>query len=234
MIAPYLLAGYPYGPIQLCMVVAMFEVARLHTLARSLMACDVATAVISAAVISRLLNQVGMAGLMLVLWASWLIIPWSLGALAHVRAAAMQRMHRDLAARAALEERMRIAKEVHDIAGHGFSAVAMQAGVALLVFDEQPDQARKSLDAIQTTSTKCRLIREARSGSTFRYNVPSRTVTLSAPSSSSTCTRARSNGSAATRRTPRPRSSLTVPWRNNVPSEITPRRSQTCWTSPSK
>src|SRR5215217_6810412 len=29
LVASYLLLGYPYGPIQLCMVIAMFEVARL-------------------------------------------------------------------------------------------------------------------------------------------------------------------------------------------------------------
>lgn len=39
------------------------------------------------------------------------------------------------------------------MAGHGFAAVAMQAGVALLVFDEQPEQARQSLEAIRSTST---------------------------------------------------------------------------------
>src|SRR5687767_2426751 len=34
----YLLGGYPYGPIQLCMVLAMFEVARRERLRTSLLA----------------------------------------------------------------------------------------------------------------------------------------------------------------------------------------------------
>jgi signal transduction histidine kinase len=55
--------------------------------------------------------------------------------------------------RARLEERLRLAREVHDAAGHGLAAVAMQAGVALLVLDERPDQARASLEAIRATST---------------------------------------------------------------------------------
>jgi signal transduction histidine kinase len=49
---------------------------------------------------------------------------------------------------------MRLAREVHDVAGHGLAAVAMQAGVALLVFEERPDQARESLEAIRSTSVK--------------------------------------------------------------------------------
>jgi DNA-binding NarL/FixJ family response regulator len=84
----------------------------------------------------------------------WLIIPWSLGALVQVRSAAARRARQELVARAALEERMRVASEVHDVAGHGLAAVAMQAGVALLVFDEQPKQARESLEAIQSTSVQ--------------------------------------------------------------------------------
>ena len=54
----------------------------------------------------------------------------------------------------ALEERIRVTQEIHDVAGHGFAAVAMQAGVALLVLEERPDQARRSLEAIRETSTR--------------------------------------------------------------------------------
>ncbi|MCG5220167.1 histidine kinase [Streptosporangium soli] len=57
-----------------------------------------------------------------------------------------------VAARAALEERSRIAGEVHDVAGHGLATIAMQAGVALLMFEERPEQARESLEAIRETS----------------------------------------------------------------------------------
>ncbi|GAA2381867.1 histidine kinase [Nonomuraea africana] len=49
-------------------------------------------------------------------------------------------------------ERARIAGEVHDAAGHGFSTIAMQAGLALLVLEESPEQARESLRAIRETS----------------------------------------------------------------------------------
>ena len=67
-----------------------------------------------------------------------MILPWSLGALVNVTAAARVRARQDLVARTAAAERLRLAGEVHDVAGHGFALVAMHAGVALLVLDERP------------------------------------------------------------------------------------------------
>ncbi|MFF5211419.1 sensor histidine kinase [Streptosporangium sp. NPDC000396] len=51
-------------------------------------------------------------------------------------------------------ERARIAGEVHDAAGHGLATIAMHAGVALLLLDERPEQARASLEAIRDTSVR--------------------------------------------------------------------------------
>jgi signal transduction histidine kinase len=150
----YLVGGYPYGPIQLCMVVAMFEVARRFRLRTSLLACGLAAAAAVAFVLSRLAREADLPAVLVLGWTSWLVVPWSLGALVQVRSAAAERARHDLVARVALEERMRVAQEVHDVAGHGFAAVAMQAGVALLVLEERPDQARRSLEAIRETSTR--------------------------------------------------------------------------------
>lgn len=154
LVAAYLLLGYPYGPIQLCMVFAMFEVARLRPLRTSLLACATAVGVTAAAMLFRALMRAETPLLLLAVWASWLVIPWAVGALVQIRAAAARRAREELVARAALEERLRIARDVHDVAGHGFAAVAMQAGVALLVFDERPAQIKESLEAIQSTSAK--------------------------------------------------------------------------------
>lgn len=54
--------------------------------------------------------------------------------------------------RYAYEERMRIARDVHDVVGHSLSVITMQAGVALHVLDRRPDQVAASLEAIRTTS----------------------------------------------------------------------------------
>jgi signal transduction histidine kinase len=54
--------------------------------------------------------------------------------------------------RAATEERLRMAQDLHDGVGHGLAVIAMQAGVALHVLDKDPDSARASLVAIRDTS----------------------------------------------------------------------------------
>ncbi|MFE9412875.1 sensor histidine kinase [Streptomyces sp. NPDC006704] len=51
-----------------------------------------------------------------------------------------------------VEERMRIARELHDVVAHSLSIVAVQAGVGHHVIGSRPDEAAKSLAAIETTS----------------------------------------------------------------------------------
>ena len=57
-------------------------------------------------------------------------------------------------ARAATEEQLRMAQDLHDGVGHGLAVIAMQAGVALHVLDRDPEAARRSLEAIRDTSTE--------------------------------------------------------------------------------
>jgi signal transduction histidine kinase len=52
------------------------------------------------------------------------------------------------------DERLRIAREVHDVLAHSLSAITVQAGVGLHLLDRDPDQARSALTAIRTTSTE--------------------------------------------------------------------------------
>ena len=49
-------------------------------------------------------------------------------------------------------ERMRIAREVHDVVGHSLSVIHLQAGVALHVLEKRPEQVAASLEAIRLTS----------------------------------------------------------------------------------
>jgi len=150
----YLLIGYPYGPVQLCFVIATFEVARSRAPRLSLLICGPAALVSSAAVYARLTRDVDTPWLLALAWTGWLIVPWLLGTLANVVQANRERLRRELIARGALEERTKLAQEVHDVAGHGFALVVMQAGVALLVLHEKPEQARRSLEAIRLTGTR--------------------------------------------------------------------------------
>jgi signal transduction histidine kinase len=50
------------------------------------------------------------------------------------------------------EERLRIAREMHDVLAHTIAAVNVQAGVAADVIDEAPDKARASLQDIRRQS----------------------------------------------------------------------------------
>ena len=50
------------------------------------------------------------------------------------------------------EERLRIAREVHDVVAHAMVAINVQAGVAAHRLDKDPEQARSALRAIKDTS----------------------------------------------------------------------------------
>ncbi|MGW7423024.1 sensor histidine kinase [Streptomyces sp. NPDC054813] len=52
--------------------------------------------------------------------------------------------------RAVVEERARMAREVHDVVAHTLSVMVVQAGAADDVFTQRPDQARQALRAIET------------------------------------------------------------------------------------
>jgi signal transduction histidine kinase len=56
------------------------------------------------------------------------------------------------AAQAAMAERLRIARELHDIVAHSIGIIAIQAGSGRSVFDARPDQAREALAAIEANS----------------------------------------------------------------------------------
>ena len=56
--------------------------------------------------------------------------------------------------RAVLEERVHIARELHDVVAHHLSVVALQAGLAKLRFHSDPDVAEKALKAVSETSSR--------------------------------------------------------------------------------
>jgi len=53
-----------------------------------------------------------------------------------------------------VEERLRIARELHDVVSHHLSVVSVQANLARYVFDSSPDTARGALDTIAGTATE--------------------------------------------------------------------------------
>ena len=58
----------------------------------------------------------------------------------------------ELADRAVTDERLRIARELHDVVAHTMSVVAVHAGTGRMVADEDPAAARQALATIETTT----------------------------------------------------------------------------------
>src|SRR5215218_2772021 len=71
---------------------------------------------------------------------------------AQQRAAELEQAREELARRAVTEERLRIARELHDVVAHSMSIIAVQSGVGAHVLDSQPEEARKALVAVEATS----------------------------------------------------------------------------------
>jgi signal transduction histidine kinase len=85
-------------------------------------------------------------------FAGFVVVAWLLG-----RGFGQSRRYREELARqhavsAATDERLRIAREVHDVVGHSMSVIAVQAAFARLVLHRSPQEAEAALDAIGLTS----------------------------------------------------------------------------------
>lgn len=68
-----------------------------------------------------------------------------------------EQLHQEQAARAeyaVTAERLRIARELHDVVAHHLSVVSIQAGLASYVFDTDPPTAQQALGAVVATSNE--------------------------------------------------------------------------------
>ncbi|MFI0235409.1 sensor histidine kinase [Streptomyces sp. NPDC016845] len=61
-------------------------------------------------------------------------------------------LHDQAVAEAVTAERLRIARELHDLVSHSISVIAIQSGVASRVIETRPKEARDALRAIEATS----------------------------------------------------------------------------------
>jgi signal transduction histidine kinase len=80
------------------------------------------------------------------------IIAWTTGYSVRQRRRYAVRLQDEAASKAVAQERLRIARELHDVVAHSMSVIAVQAGYGQYVIDSQPGDARAALGAIQTTS----------------------------------------------------------------------------------
>jgi signal transduction histidine kinase len=146
--------GYPGGPIWLPLIVAYFTAAvRGYRLAAAI------TAAAGFGVFPWLdyvlRNAHPPSAIFLGALAAWLLVVLGAAEIVRIRrerAAEKARIHEEEQLRRASEERLRIARELHDAIGHHLSLINVQSGVALHLAEQLPDQARNSFAAIKQAS----------------------------------------------------------------------------------
>ncbi|WP_158842265.1 sensor histidine kinase [Saccharothrix deserti] len=77
---------------------------------------------------------------------------WALGYTARIRRSYEARKAVEAASKAVADERMRIARELHDVVAHSLSLITVKAGVAAHVASSQPEEAQEALQVIESTS----------------------------------------------------------------------------------
>ena len=80
------------------------------------------------------------------------IIAWLIGHSIRQAQAQAELLRAQAAAQTVMAERLRIARELHDIVAHSIGIIAIQAGAGRRVFDARPAEARDALAAIEATS----------------------------------------------------------------------------------
>jgi signal transduction histidine kinase len=78
-----------------------------------------------------------------------LVIVWTVGYAVQQRRTYLAHLRDRAASDAVTRERLRIARELHDVVAHSMTVVTVQAGFGEYVFDSQPAEARAALGAIQ-------------------------------------------------------------------------------------
>ncbi|MFJ5925563.1 sensor histidine kinase [Kitasatospora sp. NPDC092948] len=76
-------------------------------------------------------------------------IAWLIGHAVHQSHTHAETLRAQATEQAIASERLRIARELHDMVAHNIGIVAMQAGAARRVFDTQPERARAALGEVE-------------------------------------------------------------------------------------
>jgi signal transduction histidine kinase len=155
LLTTYFALDYPFGPVFISLVVALFNATMNGPRLLAWTTGYAASAVMfTVMVFTRSTDgPVSWTGAGAIL--AWISLVMGLGELAKARrdraeqAAAAQA---ELDRRQASEERLRIAREVHDVLAHHVSLINVQSGVALHLIDSQPEQVREALTAIKQSS----------------------------------------------------------------------------------
>ncbi|MEU6293778.1 sensor histidine kinase [Streptomyces erythrochromogenes] len=156
----YVACGYPYGPVFLSLALACFAavVAGRRRAAWGAVGLLWAGHLLIGHWLYRWLPPDGDGPTP---WAqevgvtAWVLAVLAVSELVRVRREqwARERSERAAAAKRRVdEERLRIARELHDVLAHSISVINVQAGVGLALLDSDPEQARSALTVIKEAS----------------------------------------------------------------------------------
>jgi signal transduction histidine kinase len=148
----YLAAGYPYGPIVASFLFALISAVCLGHRRPAWVVAGLAYLGLIAVIWPRLGPP---SWWVLSGAAAWLLLILAGGELTRARRERLVRERRaraEAVERVATEERLRIARDLHDVLAHHVSLINVQAGTALHLLDERPELAREALTAIKASS----------------------------------------------------------------------------------
>ncbi|ROS40965.1 sensor histidine kinase [Amycolatopsis thermoflava] len=149
----YYSTDHPGGPAVVVPTIALFVLTR----ARGPLVAGIAG---SAVILAGLVVYFARGGELVLdaragLFVVWLVAVLGIGTAVRNRVAARLAAEQEAAerqSRLAEQERLRIAREVHDVVAHSLAMINVQAGVAVHVADRRPDQAVAALQAIKEAS----------------------------------------------------------------------------------
>ena len=154
LLTTYFALNFPFGPIFISLAVALFN-AVSHSPRPLAWPIGYACAVVMFTVMLVTRDDFHFAWQAAAAIFAWISLVMGIGELAKGRRermaqAAVTQAEQDR--RQASEERIRIAREVHDVLAHHVSLINVQSGVALHLIDSQPEQVREALTAIKQSS----------------------------------------------------------------------------------
>jgi signal transduction histidine kinase len=150
--------GLPPDILGLAILVAVYSVAAYGR--RWVAVAGLAVAELGLVAVQRTPGRIGVDTLVVnmgVVAAAWLLGHFAHNYRAYAarleeRTTELERAREELARRAVVEERLRLARELHDVVAHAMSVIAVQSGVGAHVADTNPQEAAKALTAIEATS----------------------------------------------------------------------------------
>ncbi|WP_369244768.1 sensor histidine kinase [Streptomyces sp. R41] len=142
--AYYLLSDID-APLIMVPIVALYALAAQG---RTQAAIAMAAAMVIGVSVGPLAGNSDINGTAVFMLTGWLVAVVALGSVRHSRVAYAE----EEARLRATEERLRIARELHDVIGHNISMINVQAGAALHRLKKDPAQAEEALGAIKASS----------------------------------------------------------------------------------